>query len=192
MRCFNILVGVNRKAVLGGRNAGEIFIVQSGTRSRGEGGKLSKEETRITQRPRIRRAECCLVDVVSLVTVPPLLEESFIPGEEELSAPVVEEKNKKKKERNEKQRFGWIGMEVHDPARLQPLWFTRGVHPCVSFCQPRVSRGQTMISRVIPSSISVSVCLSSMSAVTRWRGRNIVDEISRRAAIFFSRIRGHV
>lgn len=106
MRCFNILVGVNRKAVLGGRNAGEIFIAQSGTRSRGEGGKLSKEETRITQRPRIRRAECCLVDVVSLVTVPPLLEESFIPGEEELSAPVVEEKNKKKKERNEKQRFG--------------------------------------------------------------------------------------
>lgn len=136
MRCFNILVGVNRKAVLGGRNAGEIFIAQSGTRVV-EKEENSKEETRITQRPRIHRAEC-LVDASPSSPCPPFVaclpfsrSRSFLV--EELSAPVVEERKKKKrKERNrDSVESAWKFMTW----RVYSHWFTRGlilVFPFVS------------------------------------------------------------
>lgn len=92
--------------VLGGRNAGEIFIAQSGTRVV-EKEENSKEETRITQRPRIHRAEC-LVDAspsspcpLFVACLPFSRSRSFLV--EEL-VPLLSSNGKKKKKRKERNR----------------------------------------------------------------------------------------
>lgn len=100
-------------------------------------------------------------------------------------------KKKGKEGRNETEIQRWIEAWKFMTRRVYSHWFTRGLTPCVSFCQPRVSRGQTMISHVIPSSISVSASLSLSLHVSchSMTGRNYCRRyLEACRAIFFSRL----
>lgn len=100
------------------------------------------------------------------------------------SCPLLSSKKKKGKRRKKRNRDSTLNrsMEVHDPARLQPLIHSRPHSLCFLLSATRFERPDDDFTRYPLLYFCFGLSLSlSMSAVTRWRGGIIVDDIWRRA-----------